>query len=76
MHKIIICNPNALIDLCLDSLSTVVCCHIYNSEFVYENINIFLPNDHIWNYRNLPNPLIYFIHIFKIFHTYCKEIED
>ena len=30
-----------------------VCCHIYNFEFVYENINIFLTNDHIWNYRNL-----------------------
>ena len=28
-----------------------VCCNIYNFEFVYENINIFLTNDHIWNFH-------------------------
>ena len=40
-------------DLCLDSMSINVCCHIYNFEFVYENINSFLSNDRIWNYQNL-----------------------
>ena len=55
MHKIIISDPNALIfgDWSLDSMSIKVCCHIYTFEFAYENINIFLSNDHIWNYRNL-----------------------
>ena len=30
-------------------------CHIYNFDIFYENINIFLTNDHrsIWNYRTL-----------------------
>ena len=51
MHKIIISDPNALI---LDrSMSIKVCCHIYTFEFAYENIHIFLSNDHIWNDRNL-----------------------
>ena len=34
-------------------MSIKVCSHIYNFEFVYENINIFLSNDHIWNHWNL-----------------------
>ena len=51
MHKIIIDNLTALIfgRLVLDSMSINVC-HIYNFEFVCENINIFLLDDHIWNY--------------------------
>ena len=42
-------------DLCLDTMSINLCCHIYNIEFVYENINIHFSNYHIWNYRNLNN---------------------
>ena len=42
-----------LADLCLDSISITACYQIYNFDFVYENINICLSNDHIWNYRNL-----------------------
>ena len=42
-----------LADLCLDSMSIKVCCHIYIFEIVYENIDIVLSHDHIWNYRNL-----------------------
>ena len=62
MHKIVISNPNALIfaklaDLCLDSMFIEVCCQVYNFVCVYENINIFLSNDHIWKYPNL-NSLI------------------
>ena len=58
MHKITISYPAALIfgrfmSVCLGSMSIKVCCHIYNFEHVYENINMFLSNDHIWNYRNL-----------------------
>ena len=34
-------------------MSVNVCCHIYNFGFIYENINIFLSNDHFWNYQNL-----------------------
>ena len=42
-----------LADLCLDSMCFELCRHIYNFEFVYENIDIVLLNDHIWNYCNL-----------------------
>ena len=38
-----------LADLCLDCMY----CHSYNFGFVYENNNIFLSNDHIWNNRHL-----------------------
>ena len=34
-------------------MSIKVCCHINNFDFVHEDINIFLSNGHIWNYRNL-----------------------
>ena len=67
MHKMIISNPTALIfgSLCLDSKSINVCCHVYNFDFVYENINSFLLNDHI------PQTHFgYFIQIFRIFHAY------
>ena len=47
---------------------------------VYENINLFLSDDHIWNYRNLkaylPNPVRYFIQIFRIFYTYWLLSSD
>ena len=62
-----------LADLCLD---------IYFSEFAYENINIFLSNDHIWNYRKfkqsyLLNPLTgrYFIQILRIFYTLLTTVK-
>ena len=42
-----------LADLCLDYMSITIYCHIYNFGFVYENSNIFLSNDHIWNNQNL-----------------------
>ena len=42
-----------LADLCRDGMSIKVFCYIYIFEFAYENINIFVSNDHIWNYRNL-----------------------
>ena len=72
-----------LADLCLDSMSIKVCCDIYTFEFAYENSNIFLSNDHIWNYRNL-NSYISQIHLdtlfkyqdFLYFIDYCKVIED
>ena len=44
-----------LADLCLDSMSVI--CNIMLSRFDYDNINIFLSNDHIWNYRNLNSPI-------------------
>ena len=55
VHISIISYPTVwnLADLCLDSMSVTVCYNIYNFGLVYENINIFLSNDHIWNYRNL-----------------------
>ena len=51
MHKTIISDAKALIlvDLCLDSMFLIVPFRIYNFELVYENINTFLSNDHIWN---------------------------
>ena len=49
-------------------MSINVCCHIYNFEFVYENINNCLSDDHIWNY--LTNLVRYVIQIFRIFFTY------
>ena len=51
MHKTIISDAKALIlaDICLDSMFLIVPFRIYNFEFVYENINTFLYNDHIWN---------------------------
>ena len=42
-----------LADLCHDSISIKLCFQIYNILFVYANIDIFLSNDHIWNYRKL-----------------------
>ena len=64
-------------------MSVTVCCHIYNFGFVYENINIFLSNDHIWNYRNL-NSLISETQLdivlkfsgFSSLSNYCQMIED
>ena len=56
---------------------------MYNFVFVYENINIFLSNDHIWNYRNL-NGHISQTHIdvlfnfsgFSVLIDFFKVIED
>ena len=42
-----------LADLYLYSLSIWLCSHSYNFEFIYENINGFLLNAHIWNCQNL-----------------------
>ena len=72
-----------LVDLCLDSMSINVCCHIYSFEFVYENINIFLSNYHIWNYQNLNSHnsqthwgISFKISGFSTYIDYCKVIED
>ena len=58
MHKIIIFNPNAMIlaDFCLNRRPAIICCQIYNIGFGYENINIFLSTDHIWNCQILNSP--------------------
>ena len=42
-----------LADLCLDSMSIKLYCHIYNFGFAYKDIDIILSNDHIWNHWNL-----------------------
>ena len=59
LHIIIIFNPKAMkfADLCQDSMAVILFCHVYDFGFVYENINIFLSNDHIWNYQNLNSPI-------------------
>ena len=50
-------------DVCLDSMSIKVCCHIYNFEFINENTK--------WPYLEfpeyLPNPVRYFIKTFQDF---------
>ena len=55
MHKMIISDAKHLIfgrRMRLTSMPIKVCCHMYNSEFVNENIYSFLSNDHIRNYRD------------------------
>ena len=70
-----------LADLCLDSMSIKVCCHIYTFKMAYENINIFLLRDGIWNYWNLyshiwkKKTLRYFIQIFGIFYTLLTTLK-
>ena len=60
-------------------------CHIYYYEFVYENNNILLSNDHIWKIlskfkqSSLPNQqTISYFQIWRIFilTDYCEVIED
>ena len=70
-----------LADLCFDGMSVNVWYHIYNFEFVYESMNFFLPNDHIWNYRNLNSHISQthqdiLIQIFRIFYTYWLLSSD
>ena len=55
----------------------------YNFGFVYENINIFLSNDHIWNYRNLNShisqtqlDILYKFSWFSRLINYCQVIEN
>ena len=76
-RALIICLPTALIfargylaDLCLYNMSITFCCHIYYFEFVDENINMFLSNLSEFKQPYLPNPVRYFIQIFRIFYTY------
>ena len=42
-----------LADLYFYSLSIRLCCYNHSFEFIYENINCFLSNAHIWRCRNL-----------------------
>ena len=50
MSNFLILYPTGnLADLCLDSMYVTLYCHICKFGFVYENINIFLSNDHIWS---------------------------
>ena len=63
-------------------ISIKVCCHTYSFDFVYEN-NIFLPNDHIWNYQNLishtsqtPLDILFKFSGFSVRTDYYKVMED
>ena len=55
MHIIIIFNPKAMKFGRL--VSVILCGHICNVGYIYENIHIFLSNDNIWNYWNLNSPI-------------------
>ena len=52
--------------------------HIEKIEFVYENNNIFLSNDHIWNNRNLDSHIsqTHSVSGFYILIDYYKMLED
>ena len=72
-----------LADLCLDCMSINKYCHNDNFDFVYENNNIFLSNDHIWNNRNLDSQISqthadisFKLSGFYILIDWCKMIED
>ena len=72
-----------LADLYLDSMSINVCWHINKFGFVYENINMYLPNYHIWNYKKINShitqtygDILFKFSGFSIHIDYCKVIED
>ena len=69
--------------LCINSISINLCFQINNFELVYENINIFLLNEHIWNYRNLNShisqidlDILFKCSGFSVLIDFFKVIED
>ena len=69
-------------DLCLESMSVTVYCHIYDCLFM-KMLSFFLLNDFIWNYRNLNNritqtqlDILFEFSGFSRLINHCQKIES